>query len=149
MADKKMQRVVLKKVLLRLRPYWAALIASVLLAIASVATSLYIPILVGQAIDHIIAEGNMDFAAMGDKLLGAALCAGISALAHWVMSVMNNRVTFRVTRDIRNEAFIHIQSLPLRYLDGHPQGDLVSRVVADVDTFADGNCAAVWPWKCL
>ena len=138
MADKKMQRVVLKKVLLRLRPYWAALIASVLLAIASVATSLYIPILVGQAIDHIIAEGNVDFAAMGDKLLGAALCAGISALAHWVMSVMNNRVTFRVTRDIRNEAFIHIQSLPLRYLDGHPQGDLVSRVVADVDTFADG-----------
>ena len=138
MADRKMQRVVLKKVLLRLRPYWAALIASVLLAIASVATSLYIPILVGQAIDHIIAEGNVDFAAMGDKLLGAALCAGISALAHWVMSVMNNRVTFRVTRDIRNEAFIHIQSLPLRYLDGHPQGDLVSRVVADVDTFADG-----------
>ena len=138
MADKKMQRVVLKKVLLRLRPYWAALIASVLLAIASVATSLYIPILVGQAIDHIIAEGYVDFAAMGDKLLGAALCAGISALAHWVMSVMNNRVTFRVTRDIRNEAFIHIQSLPLRYLDGHPQGDLVSRVVADVDTFADG-----------
>lgn len=138
MADKKMQRVVLKKVLLRLRPYWAALIASLLLAIASVATSLYIPILVGQAIDHIIAEGNVDFAAMGDKLLGAALCAGISALAHWVMSVMNNRVTFRVTRDIRNEAFIHIQSLPLRYLDGHPQGDLVSRVVADVDTFADG-----------
>lgn len=138
MADMRSQSGVLKKVLLRLRPHWAALIASVLLAVVSVAMSLYIPILVGQAIDHIIAEGNVDFTAMGEKLLGAAICAGISALAHWIMSVMNNRVTYRVTRDIRNEAFRHIQSLPLRYLDSHPQGDVVSRVVADVDTFADG-----------
>ena len=108
------------------------------LATISVLVSLYIPILVGQAIDCIISKGNVDFDAVGQKLLGVALCAGVSALAQWLMSVMHNRVTFRVTRDIRNEAFRHIQTLPLGYLDRHPHGDLVSRVVADVDTFADG-----------
>lgn len=138
MADKKEQGLILKKVLLRLRPYRAALIASVALATVSVAMSLYIPILVGEAIDHIIGTGNVDFEAMGAKLLGVAICAGVSALAQWLMSVMNNRVTYRVTRDIRNEAFRRIQTLPLRYLDRHPHGDVVSRVVADVDTFADG-----------
>ena len=138
MADKKIQGVTLKKVLLRLRRYWAALIVSMVLATISVLVSLYIPILVGQAIDHIISKGNVAFAVVGQKLLGVAICAGTSALAQWLMSVMHNRVTFRVTRDIRNEAFRHIQSLPLSYLDRQPQGDLVSRVVADVDTFADG-----------
>ena len=138
MADKKIQGVTLKKVLLRLRRYWAALIVSMVLATISVLVSLYIPILVGQAIDHIISKGNVAFAVVGQKLLGVAICAGTSALAQWLMSVMHNRVTFRVTRDIRNEAFRHIQSLPLSYLDRQPHGDLVSRVVADVDTFADG-----------
>jgi ATP-binding cassette subfamily B protein len=138
MADHYSQGMTLKKVLIRLRPYWAALIASILLATVSVLVSLYIPILVGQAIDHIIAKGNVDFAAVGHKILGVAICAGVSALAQWLMSVMHNRVTFRVTRDIRNEVFSHIQTLPLSYLDRHPHGDLVSRVVADVDTFADG-----------
>ena len=138
MSDKKTQSATLKKVLLRLRPYWAALIASMVLATVSVLVSLYIPILVGQAIDHIIDKGNVNFAAVGQNLLGVAICAGVSALAQWLMSVMHNRVTFRVTRDIRNEAFRHIQTLPLSYLDRHPHGDLVSRVVADVDTFADG-----------
>ena len=138
MADKKNQGATLKKVLLRLRRYWAALIASIVLATVSVVVSLYIPILVGEAIDHIISAGNVDFQAMGQKLLFVAICAGVSGLAHWLMNVMNNRVTYRVTRDIRNEAFRHIQSLPLRYLDRHPHGDMVSRVVADVDTFADG-----------
>ena len=138
MADKKSQGATLKKVLLRLRPYWAALIASMVLATISVLVSLYIPILVGQAIDHIIGKGTVDFQAVGQNLLGVAICAGVSALAQWLMSVLHNRVTFRVTRDIRNEAFRHIQTLPLAYLDRHPHGDLVSRVVADVDTFADG-----------
>ena len=138
MADQKTQGATLKKVLLRLKPYWAALIVSMVLATVSVLVSLYIPILVGRAIDHIISEGNVNFAAVGQNLLGVAICAGVSALAQWLMSVMHNRVTFRVTRDIRNEAFRHIQRLPLSYLDRHPYGDLVSRVVADVDTFADG-----------
>lgn len=138
MADKKNQGIILKKVLLRLRRYWAALIVSIVLATVSVAMLLYIPILVGEAIDCIISAGNVDFEAMGGKLLGVAICAGVSVLAQWLMSVMNNRVTYRVTRDIRNEAFRHIQTLPLRYLDQHPHGDMVSRVVSDVDTFADG-----------
>lgn len=138
MSNPKDQTVILRKVLLRLRRYWVSMIASLLMATVSVAMSLYIPILVGQAIDHIIGAGQVDYAAVTFKLLGVAICAGISALAQWLMSVMNNRVTYRVTRDIRDEAFIHIQSLPLKYLDSHPHGDLVSRVVSDVDTFADG-----------
>ena len=132
------QSPILRKVLLRLRRYWAAMIVSLLMATVSVAMSLYIPILVGEAIDHIIGAGQVDFGVVAAKLLGVAICAGVSALAQWLMSVMNNRVTYRVTRDIRDEAFVHIQSLPLKFLDSHPHGDLVSRVVSDVDTFADG-----------
>lgn len=129
---------VLRKVLLRLRRYWAAMIGSLLLALVYVAMTLYIPILVGEAIDSIIGAGNVDFAAVGLCLLQIGICTGAAALAQWVMSTLNNRVTYRLTRDIRNEAFDHIQKLPLSYLDSHPQGDLVSRVVSDVDTFADG-----------
>ncbi len=129
---------VLRKVLLRLRRYWAAMIGSLLLALVYVGMTLYIPILVGEAIDSIIGAGNVDFAAVGLCLLKIGICTGVAALAQWVMSTLNNRVTYRLTRDIRNEAFDHIQKLPLSYLDSHPQGDLVSRVVSDVDTFADG-----------
>ena len=138
MANKNGQSHILRKILLRLRRYWASMILSLLMATVSVVMSLYIPILVGEAIDHIIGAGQVDFGAVAAKLMGVAVCAGISAAAQWLMSVMNNRVTYRVTRDIRDEAFLHIQSLPLKYLDGHPHGDLVSRVVSDVDTFADG-----------
>lgn len=126
------------KILLRLRRYWWSLFLSLILALLHVAVSLYIPLLIGRAIDCMIGKGNVDFAAVGRELLAVAVCAGIGALSQWLMSVLNNRVTYRVTRDIRNEAFCHIQELPLRYLDGHPHGDLVSRVVSDIDTFADG-----------
>ena len=98
----------------------------------------YIPILVGQAIDCIVDAGKVDFAAMSSELLTIALCAGIGGFAQWLMTLINNRITYSVTRDIRNEAFRHLQVLPLSYLDSHPQGDTVSRVIADVDTFADG-----------
>ena len=138
MAKLQDQSLILRKVLLRLRRYWAAMIASLLMATVSVAMSLYIPILVGEAIDQIVGTGNVDFQVVATKLLGVAVCAGISALAQWLMSILNNRVTYRVTRDIRDEAFLHIQSLPLKFLDSHPHGDLVSRVVSDVDTFSDG-----------
>lgn len=138
MADRKEQTTVLKKVLVRLRRYWIAMITSLILATISVALTLTIPILVGNAIDQIIGKGNVDFTVIGRYLLLVAVCAGGAALSQWIMSLLNNRVTYRVTRDIRNEAFCHIQSLPLKYLDGHPRGDLVSRVVSDVDTFADG-----------
>ena len=129
---------ILKKVLQRLRRYWVGLVASLLLAVVTVAMSLYIPILVGKAIDCIVTAGQVDFAAMWTHLGGVAFCAAAGAAAQWLMSQINNRMTYRVTRDIRNEAFRHIQVLPLKYLDKHSQGDVVSRVIADVDTFADG-----------
>ena len=137
MADKK-QNSVLKKVLLRVRRYWAGLIASLILATVYVVMSLYIPILVGDAIDCIVETGNVDFASMKQYLAGVAVCAAVAGIAQWIMSMINNSITFKVTRNIRNEVFRHIQSLPLKYLDSHPQGDIVSRVVSDVDTFADG-----------
>ena len=129
---------VLGKVLHRLRRYIPAVICSLILATAYVVMSLYIPILVGKAIDCIVDKGQVDFAAISAELLTIAICAGVGGLAQWVMTLINNRITYSVTRDIRNEAFRHLQKLPLSYLDSHPQGDTVSRIIADVDTFADG-----------
>jgi len=134
----KSQKTTVKKVLHYVRPYYPALIASLILALVFVAMSLYIPILVGQAIDFVIDKGLVDFPAVSRKLLLIGICAALAALAQWIMSQINNYVTFRVTRDIRNEAFRHVQILPLSYLDAHPQGDTVSRIIGDVDTFADG-----------
>ena len=135
---KQNQAVVLKKVLRYVRPYAPALVTSLLLALIFVAMSLYIPILVGEGIDLIIDKGAVEFEPLSVKLLQVCICAAIAALSQWLMSQINNFVTFRVTRDIRDEAFRHIQVLPLSYLDSHPQGDTVSRVIGDVDTFADG-----------
>ena len=132
------QMTVLKKVLRRIRRYWGSLIASLILATMYVVMTLYIPILVGNAIDCIVDAGRVDFAAMSFSLRGVVICAAVAALSQWLMSQLNNRMTYQVTRDIRNEAFQHIQKLPLSYLDAHSQGDIVSRVIADVDTFADG-----------
>ena len=132
------QMTVLKKVLRRIRRYWGSLIASLILATIYVVMTLYIPILVGNAIDCIVDAGRVDFAAMAGYLQGVVICAAVAAASQWLMSELNNRMTYQVTRDIRNEAFQHIQKLPLSYLDAHPQGDIVSRVIADVDTFADG-----------
>lgn len=135
---KQNQSRTLKKVLLRIRRYWPILIVSLVLATVYVAMSLYIPILVGKAIDCIVDARRVDFRAIKGFLFQIALCAAIAALAQWIMNEMNNRVTYQVTKDIRDEAFRHIQVLPISYLDGHPHGDIVSRVVSDVDTFADG-----------
>ena len=128
----------LKKVLIRIRRYWPTLIAAIILATVNVGMTLYIPILVGRAIDCIVDAGQVDFDQMWIFLRGVILCAAIGGLSQWVMSELCNRMTFQVTRDIRNEAFRHIQVLPISYIDQHAQGDLVSRVIADVDTFADG-----------
>ena len=132
------QTAVLKKVLRRIRRYWVRLIASLLLATINVVMSLYIPILVGAAIDCIVDAGHVDVTQMSVHLRNVLTCAIVAGAAQWLMSELNNRMTYQVTRDIRNEAFGHIQNLPLSYLDVHPQGDIVSRVIADVDTFADG-----------
>ncbi len=137
MSDKK-KRSALSRVLGYVRPYWPVLILSLILALVYVAMTLSIPILVGNAIDGIIGPENVLFAQVSKSLISVCICAVAAALAQWAMSQINNYVTFHVTRDIRNEAFQHIQVLPLSYLDRQPQGDLVSRVVSDVDTFADG-----------
>ena len=131
-------KVVISKVLRRVKPYWGHLIVSLLLALLYVAMSLYIPVLVGGAVDGIIGKGKVQFEWVVQNLALVGICAAVAGIAQWVMNQINNHVTFRITRDIREEAFDHIQVLPLSYLDGHPQGDLVSRVVSDVDTFADG-----------
>ena len=132
------QKAVIGKILKRIRHQWPALILSLMLATVYVAMSLYIPILVGNAIDCIIDAGRVDFAAMWVYLRNVAICAAIAGLSQWVMNEVNNRMTYQITRNIRNEAFAHIQTLPLSYLDKHSQGDIVSRVISDVDTFADG-----------
>jgi len=129
---------VLKKVLNRIRPYRLGVILSMLLASVQVFISLYIPILVGQAIDCIVDAGMVDFSQMKKYLAGVVVCALVAALSQWAMSEQNNRMSYRVSRDIREDAFRHIQVLPLSYLDKHSQGDVVSRVISDVDTFADG-----------
>ncbi len=135
---KKNQMAVIKKVLIRIKRYWAAMLGSLLLALVNVTIALYIPILVGDAIDCIVGVGKVDFAAMIGSLKTVLICACIASASQWLMSQISNRVTFQVIRDMRQEAFSHIQILPLSYLDRHPQGDLVSRVISDVDTFADG-----------
>ena len=138
MADNKNRGAVLRKILLRVRRYWPAMILSLVMATVYVAMTLYIPILAGQAIDCIVDMGKVDFVAIRGVLLTILICTAVAALSQWVMNEMNNRVTFQVTRDVRDEAFRHIQVLPLSYLDKHPQGDTVSRIISDVDTFADG-----------
>ena len=132
------QKIVLKKVLRRIRPYAPAMVGSLMLALIHVAATLYIPICVGTAIDGILGPGMVQFEWVAQSLLIVGILTGVAAGSQWLMSQINNLVTFRVTRDIRNEAFRHIQVLPLSYLDSHPQGDTVSRVVSDVDTFAEG-----------
>ena len=111
---------------------------SLLVAAVSVAAQLYIPILCGDAIDKMLGKGNVDLAGVLRIAVSILVVAAVAALAQWLLSVCNNRITFSVSRDLRNEALRKIQTLPLSYLDSHPSGDIVSRMVADVDTFADG-----------
>jgi ATP-binding cassette subfamily B multidrug efflux pump len=134
----KAKKGTLKKVLQYIRPYWFFVGLSILLAAVTVAASLYIPILTGDAVDLIVGPGNVEFAGIVKILVRIGVIIGIAALSQWVMSLINNRITYRVVRDIRNEAFQKIQILPLKYIDGRPTGEVVSRVIADVDQFADG-----------
>ena len=111
---------------------------SVLFAAVSVALTLYVPILIGNAVDHIVAPGQVDFAEILRILLIIGVCIGITGIAQWIMNICNNRITYHVVHDIRKDAFDKLQILPLKYIDGHSQGEIVSRVIADVDQFADG-----------
>ena len=132
------RKATLNRVLHKIRPYSAFVVCSLLVAAVSVAAQLYIPILCGDAIDKMLGKGNVDLAGVLRIAVSILVVAAVAALAQWLLSVCNNRITFSVSRDLRNEALRKIQTLPLSYLDGHPSGDIVSRMVADVDTFADG-----------
>ena len=132
------RKATLNRVLHKIRPYSAFVVCSLLVAAVSVAAQLYIPILCGDAIDKMLGKGNVDLAGVLRIAVSILVVAAVAALAQWLLSVCNNRITFSVSRDLRNEALRKIQTLPLPYLDSHPSGDIVSRMVADVDTFADG-----------
>ena len=129
---------IIGRLLRRMGPNVPGVILTLILAAIYVALSLYIPILVGRGIDCIIDTGKVDFAALKWELIRIALCAGGAALSQWLMNEINNRITYHMIRDLRNDAFAHLQKQPLAYLDSHPHGDVVSRIIGDVDTFADG-----------
>lgn len=132
------QKDTIIKVLKHIKGYRKFLTASIILALVTVALTLYIPILVGGAIDCIADEGKVDFQKILPVLIEIGIAAGITALSQWIMNMCNNKMTYHIARDIRNEAIEKIEKLPLNYLDTHSSGDTVSRVIADVDQFTDG-----------
>ena len=132
------QKSTLKKVMRYIKRYWGYLICSVLLAAATVISTLYIPILTGDAVDYIIAEGKVDFAGLMPILEKMLVVIAVTAVAQWVMNYFNNKITYNIVRDVRKDAFDKIEILPLKYIDAHSYGEVVSRVIADVDQFADG-----------
>ena len=134
----KSQAATLKKVIRRLGRYRIFLVFSILLATVSVALTLYIPKLTGHAVDYVIGKGEVNFPGVIQVMIQIGVCTLITALAQWLMNVCNNKMTYQMVQDIRNEAFHKIEQLPLKYIDGHPYGDVVSRVIADVDQFSDG-----------
>lgn len=138
MKQKKTSSGALSKVWKHIKRYKFLLLLSLLLAAVSVAGTLYAPILVGDAIDLIVGKGNVNFTSLVGLLIQIAVVAAVVALAQWLMNTVNNRITFHVVRDVRDEAFRKIQILPLSYIDSHPYGETVSRIIADTDQFADG-----------
>lgn len=128
----------LKKVLGRIARYRLNAVLSILLSAVYVGLSLYVPILAGRAIDNIIAPGSVDYAQIMLELTKIAVVAAIAALAQWLMNIINNSMTYNVVKDMRTEAFDRLMKLPLSYIDAHPYGETVSRIIADVDQFADG-----------
>ena len=132
------RKATLRRVLEKIRPYRFFVGCSLIVAAVSVAAHLYIPILCGSAIDLMLGKGRVDFAGVMQIIMQIVAVAILAAFAQWLLSVCNNRITFSVSRDLRNAALRKIQTLPLSYLDSHPSGDIVSRMIADVDTFADG-----------
>lgn len=134
----KSQAATLKEVICRLGRYRNFLVFSILLATVSVALTLYIPKLTGHAVDYVIGKGKVNFPGVIQVMIQIGVCTLITALAQWLMNVCNNKMTYQMVQDIRNEAFDKIEQLPLKYIDGHPYGEVVSRVIADVDQFSDG-----------
>lgn len=134
----KKNKSTLSNVLLLLKKHKLSIAATILLSAVTVALTLYVPVLVGQAIDCIVTRGDVDFEKIAVITLNIGISVTITAAAQWIMSIINNKITYDVIHDMRRDAFDKIQKLPLKFMDTHPSGDTVSRVIADVDTFADG-----------
>ena len=128
----------LKRVLCYIEGYRLYLLASILLAVLTVALTLYAPILTGDAIDYMIGKGAVNFAVLLKLLTKLGVIIGATSVFQWIMNLCNNHITYKVVMDVRTEAFDHMQDLPLSYIDSHPQGDIVSRLIADIDQFSDG-----------
>ena len=121
-----------------IRKYWFYIVCSLIFAALSVASQLYVPILTGNAIDHMIGVGKVDFVGVAAIVRVIVAATAVTAISQWIFGICNNKITYNVSRDLRNAAIAKIQRLPVSYLDAHPTGDLVSRVIADVEQFADG-----------
>ena len=132
------QSEVLQKVLRYMRRYWFYLAISILLAAIPVASTLYIPLPPGDAVACLVGKGHVDWAGVFAVLKQMAMVIGVTALAQWGMNICNNKLTYQIVRDIRNEAFAKLEILPLKYIDQKSTGEIVSRIIADVDQFADG-----------
>ena len=132
------QKKTIKKILNYVRKYWVLMILSMTFALITVALTLYVPILVGKVIDLIVGPGNVDFAGMKGIVIQICIIVAVTAMLQWLMNSINNKITYQVIRDVRNEAIEKLEILPLGYIDSHPSGEIVSRVIADVDQFADG-----------
>ncbi|MCI5726971.1 MAG: ABC transporter ATP-binding protein/permease [Clostridium sp.] len=133
-----MRKSTIKKLLTRLKKYKIYIIFSLIFALLTVILTLYLPIIIGNAIDCIVSEGNVDFDKITSIFIKVGIVVGITSIFQWMMNICNNKITFNVTKDLRNEAIKKIEVVPLKFIDGHSHGDIVSRVIADVDQLADG-----------
>ena len=133
-----MKNKTIKKVLNRLKKYRFAIVVSILLAAVTAAAALYVPKIVGEAIDLIVGKNDVDFGGIASLLVRLGIVVGATGILQWIMGVVNNRITFGVVRDLRNEAAEKLKTLPISFIDAHYHGDIVSRVIADADQFADG-----------
>ena len=138
MKKKTENSATLVRVIALIKPYLWLLCLSLLFAVVTVVTTLYAPVLTGQAIDHVVAAGRVDFKAIVPILIKFLIVVGIMAASSWIMSLCNNRIAFHVVRDLRTKVYAHVQNLPLSYLDSHPNGDTLSRIVTDIDQLSDG-----------
>ena len=138
MKKKTENSATLVRVIALIKPYLWLLCLSLLFAVATVVTTLYAPVLTGQAIDHVVAAGKVDFKAIVPILIKFLIVVGIMAASSWIMNLCNNRIAFHVVRDLRTKVYAHVQNLPLSYLDSHPNGDTLSRIVTDIDQLSDG-----------
>ena len=131
-------RQTLRQILRYICPYWPLVILSLLLSALTVGLTLYVPILTGRGVDYIIGKDQVDFTGLLAVITGILISVAVTAVAQWIMNHINNKITYRVVRDLRVQAFDHLEELPLSYVDRHASGDLISRIVTDIDQFSDG-----------